>query len=134
MFKHLYRDIQRGRGSLSLRAPDSCSKGCMFESRQKRWENFLLQNLLCVLTLIRCPFHSRATAVARKRPRLFCQKYKWQDTRTHAHTLHLKKSEWTDYAGHSGGTYPETSSHAACQGTFGHSRLSSLSHCGLILT
>ena len=31
------------------------------------------------------------------------------------------------------GTYPERSSHATCQGTFGHSRLSSLSHCGLIL-
>ena len=35
---------------------------------------------------------------------------------------------------HSGGTYQETSSHATCQGTYGHSRLSSLSHCGLILT
>ena len=34
---------------------------------------------------------------------------------------------------HSVGTYPETSSHATCQGTFGFSRLSSLSHCGLIL-
>ena len=34
---------------------------------------------------------------------------------------------------HCVGTYPKTSSHAACQGTFGHSRLSSLSHCGLIL-
>ena len=31
---------------------------------------------------------------------------------------------------HSAGTYPETSSHATCQGTFGHSRLSSLSRCG----
>ena len=31
------------------------------------------------------------------------------------------------------GTYPETRSHATCHGTFGHSRLSSLSHCGLIL-
>ena len=31
------------------------------------------------------------------------------------------------------GTYPETSSHATCQGTFSHSRLSSLSHCGPIL-
>ena len=29
----------------------------------------------------------------------------------------------------SAGTSPETSSHATCQGTFGHSRLSSLSHC-----
>ena len=34
---------------------------------------------------------------------------------------------------HSVGTNPETSSRATCQGTFGHSRLSSLSHCGLIL-
>ena len=36
-------------------------------------------------------------------------------------------------ARHSVGTYQETSSHATHQGTFGHSRLSSLSHCGLIL-
>ena len=34
---------------------------------------------------------------------------------------------------HCVGTCPETSSHATCQRTFGHSRLSSLSHCGLIL-
>ena len=34
---------------------------------------------------------------------------------------------------HSAGTYPETSSHATCQETFGHGRLSSLSHCGPIL-
>ena len=31
------------------------------------------------------------------------------------------------------GIYPETSSHTTCQETFGHSHLSSLSHCGLIL-
>ena len=34
---------------------------------------------------------------------------------------------------HSVGTYPETSSHATCVETFGHSRLSPLSHCGLLL-
>ena len=34
---------------------------------------------------------------------------------------------------HSVGTYPETSSHATCQGTLGRSHLSSLSHCGLFL-
>ena len=34
---------------------------------------------------------------------------------------------------HSVGTNLETSSHAAHQGTLGHNRLSSLSHCGLIL-
>ena len=32
---------------------------------------------------------------------------------------------------HSVGTYPETSSHATCHGTFGYSRLSLLSHRGL---
>ena len=31
-------------------------------------------------------------------------------------------------SGHSVGTYPERSSHATCQGTFGYSRLSSLSN------
>ena len=34
---------------------------------------------------------------------------------------------------HSVGTYPEMSSHATCQGAFGHSHLSSLSHCGPIM-
>ena len=34
---------------------------------------------------------------------------------------------------HSMGTYQEPNSHATRQGTFGHSRPSSLSHCGLIL-
>ena len=34
---------------------------------------------------------------------------------------------------HSEETYQETSSYATRQGTLGHSRLSSLSHCGLIL-
>ena len=74
---------------------------------------------LCVLTLIRCPFHPRATAVTRKRPRSFCQKCRWQVTSKHAYILDLSKSEWADYA--------------AVQGTLGHSRLSSLSHFGLIL-
>ena len=34
---------------------------------------------------------------------------------------------------HSVRTYQETSWHASHQGTLGHSRLSSLSHCGLVL-
>ena len=41
-----------------VRAPDSSSKGCQFESRQKRRQNFLLHSQLCVLTLIPCPFRS----------------------------------------------------------------------------
>ena len=86
------------RDSLFVRAPDSWSKGCWFESRQERRENFLLHCQLCVLTLIRCPFHPRVTAVARKRPRSFCQKCRWQVTPKHACTLNPTKSKWADYA------------------------------------
>ena len=45
-----------------------------------------------------CPFNPRVTAVARKRPRSFYQKYRWQVTPKHAHTLDRWKSEWADYA------------------------------------
>ena len=39
----------------------------------------------CVLTLIRCPFHPRVTAAARKRPPSFCQKCRWQVTPKYAY-------------------------------------------------
>ena len=81
-----------------IRALGSWSKGCEFESRQERRENFLLRSQLCVLILIRCPFHPRFTAVARKRPRSFCRKCRWQVTPKHAYTLDPTKSEWADYA------------------------------------
>ena len=58
------------RDSLLVTASDSWSKGCKFESRQKRRDNSLLQSWLCVLTLIRCPFHSHVTTMTRKHPRL----------------------------------------------------------------
>ena len=45
-------------------------------------------NFLCWL-LFRCPFHPRVTAVARKRPRSFCQKRRWQVTAKHAYTLRM---------------------------------------------
>ena len=61
-------------------------------------ENFLLQGHLCVLTLIRYPFHPRATAVARKRHQLFCQKCMWEVMPKHAYTLDPTKSECADYA------------------------------------
>ena len=57
-----------------------------------------LQSQLCVLTLIRCPFHPRVTAVACERPRSFCQKCRWQVTTEHAYTFDPAKSEWADYA------------------------------------
>ena len=65
----------------------------------ERRGNFLLKSQLRVLTLIRCPFHTRATAVARKRPRSICQKCRWQVTPKHTYTFDPTKSEWADYAG-----------------------------------
>ena len=91
-FKLLPRD------SLLVRAPDSWSKGCEFESRQDRRENFLLQSQLCVLTLVRCPFHPHVTPVTRKRPRSFCPKCRWQVTSIHTYILDPRKSKWADYA------------------------------------
>ena len=52
---------------------------------------------------------------------------------TYAPLNQRSRSGLTISSGHRVGTYPETSLHAACQGAFGHSRLSSLSHCGPIL-
>ena len=40
----------------------------------------------------------RLTEVARKRPRSFCLKCRWQVTPKHAYTFDLTKSEWADYA------------------------------------
>ena len=49
---------------------------------------FSIVNFLCWL-LFRYPFHSRVTAVARKRPRSFRQKCRWQVTAKHAYTLRM---------------------------------------------
>ena len=51
-----------------------------------------------MLTLIRCPFHPRVTAVAGKRPRSFCQKCRWQVTPKRAYTLDPTKLECADCA------------------------------------
>ena len=37
------------------------------------------------------------TAVARERPRSFCEKCMWQITPKHAYTLGPTESEWADY-------------------------------------
>ena len=61
--------------------------------------DFLLQSQLCVLTLIRCPFHPHVTAVARKRPRSFCQKCRWQVTpKEEACNFEPTKSKWANCA------------------------------------
>ena len=51
-----------------------------------------------MLTLIRCSFHPRVTAVARKELQSFCQKCRWQVTPKHTYILDPLKSEWADYA------------------------------------
>ena len=49
---------------------------------------FYRVSFLCWL-LFRYPFHPRVTVVARKRPRSFCQKCRWQVTAKHAYTLRM---------------------------------------------
>ena len=51
-----------------------------------------------MLTLVQCLFHPHVTAVARKRPRSFFPKYRWQVTPKHAYTLDPTMSEWANYA------------------------------------
>ena len=62
--RSIYRLLLNSVLLLLVGAPDSWSKGCEFESWQERWENFLFQSYLCVLTLIWCLFHPPVTAVA----------------------------------------------------------------------
>ena len=63
-------------------------------------------NFFSVLTLIRCPFHPRDIAVARKRPWSFSQRYRWQATPKRAYTLTQRSlSGLTMLFRHSVGTY-----------------------------
>ena len=52
-------------------------------------------NFLCRL-LVSVP--ARVSAVARERPRSFCQNCRWQVTPNYAYTIGPTKSEWPDYA------------------------------------
>ena len=56
-----------------------------------------VSELLTVLMKVR-PLHQRVTAVARKRPRPFCQICRWLATLKHAYTFDPTKSEWAVYA------------------------------------
>ena len=98
-------------------------------------KSFLLQISLSVLTLILCPFHPVLPQWHVKDP--------GHSGKSSGGSLHLtphipltqrSRSGLTmPLSRHSVGTYPERRSHATCQGTFGHGRLSSLRHYGLIL-
>ena len=75
-----------------VRAPDSWLKDRGFKSLLEQLDNFLLQDKLSVLTLILVSIPPRVTAVARKRPRSFCQKCRLQVT---AKTrVHLTYTLW----------------------------------------
>ena len=60
--------------------------------------------IIFCLTLIDCVdsysmfVPTRVTAVARNRPRSFCQKCRWQVAPGPAYTFDPTKSEWADYA------------------------------------
>ena len=134
--------------SLLVRAPDSWSKSCEFESRQERRENFFLQSDLCVLTFsgvrstpmlpqwhVKDPSHSAKSAGGRlhlnTRTPLTqrCQSGLTMPLSRHRVGTYQKMNSHATRQG----TYQETNSHATRRGILGHSRLSSLSHCGLIL-
>ena len=69
-----------------VRAPDSWSKVAGSNPCRSGGRIFFSRvNFLCRL-LFRYPFHPR---VARKRPRSFCQKCRWQVTAKHAYTLRM---------------------------------------------
>ena len=88
-----YQTNPGGRGSPVVRAPDSWLKGYRFKSLQERWENFLLQGQLCVLTLISLSVPPSVTAVARQRSQSFCQKCRWQ---LNTHTPYVCGFAWSD--------------------------------------
>ena len=51
LVKNIWKDVDLGvvpnffvQDSLLVRAPESWSKRCEFESQQEQWENFILQN------------------------------------------------------------------------------------------
>ena len=56
------------------------------------------ESTLCADPYSVSPFHPRVTAVARERPRSFCQKCSWQTTHKHAYIFDPTKSQWADYA------------------------------------
>ena len=115
-------------GYLVVRVSDLWLKGCEFESQQEQREIFFSRvNCVCWLSFgvhstpgllqwhVKDPSHSAKSAGGRLHPN------------THTPLTQQSQSGLTmPLSRHSVGTYPEISSHATCQGTFGHSHLSPL--------
>ena len=109
------------RDSLCVRAPDLWSKGCEFQSWQRGRKIFFFRvSFVCWLffsvhsTLmqwhVKNPGHSAKSTGGRLHLNL--------------HTALTQQSQsglTMPLSRHSVGTYPETSSHTTCQGTFSHS-------------
>ena len=130
----MYSSIMFCWASLLVRAPDSWSKGVSSNPGRSGGIIFFSRvNSVCGLLFvsvptlflqwhIKDPGHSAKSAGGRLHLNL------------HTPLTQQSQSGLTmPLCRHSVGTYQETSSHATCHGTLGHSRLSSLSHCGLIL-
>ena len=116
--------------------PDLWSKSCEYESQQKWQENFH-SGVNFVRWLL---FGVCSTPMLPKwHVKDHGHSAKSAGDRLHLNT-HTTMTQWSrsgltmPLSRRSVGTYQETSSHATCQGTLSHSRLSSLSHCRLILT
>ena len=129
------KNVQGSWDSLLVGVPDSWSKGCGFKSRRNGGRIFFSRvNFVCSLFFGVCstpvlpqwhvkdPRHSAESAGGRLHLNMHTPLTHWSRSRL---TMPLSM--------HSVGTYAETSLHATCQGTFNHSRVSSLSHCGLTL-
>ena len=87
-----------------------------------------------MLTLIRCPFHHRVIAVARKDPDPSAKSVSGRLYRnTHTFLTPRSQSGLTMLSRYNVGAYQGTSSHATRSGTLSHSRGSSRIHCELIL-
>ena len=97
----LLKGTKKSRDCLLVRAPDTRSKGCEFESRHERWGEFSSpESTLCPDPL----FCVRSTPVLPqwhvKDPGHSAKSAGWQVTPKHAYTrtLNPTKSEWADYA------------------------------------
>ena len=69
-------------------------------SRSGERSFFSRLNVLCCWLFFPYPLQLNVTAVARKRPRSFCQNCRWQVTQLNTHTPKLDptKLEWADHA------------------------------------
>ena len=88
---------------------------------------------LCADSFILCPFHPRVIAVARKRPRSFYQKCRWQVTPKHAYTQRSRSGLNSCCQGIVWEPIRKRAYTLLVRKNIGHSRLSPPSNCGLIL-